>query len=653
MGKTSFARHLAFRMASRCLAGKQSRVPILLSLGAISREQSIEGLLGATLTGSRPFVQNYNYPLFTRLNQSGRFVIILDGFDEMKHFMTHAEFQANFDEINRLSVRRAKVILLGRPSVFLSDEERLYVLRGQRRIGGQTAKVPDAPVYRELTIRPFSPEQVQEFVRNYIEYIWTKSGADLDLDYITRRQKEIESDINQDLISRPVHARMLAEIATDRGIDIRGISRFRLYSFFVHRLIEREIAKVARRRSYRAEDRRQFACDLAWFLWTDPKVTGLGCRVEDIPDLLFDPYRHDPHDDIGVVKRELLSGSFLEEKSGGVFYIPHRSFQEFLVAEYLWDKGVDRDFLMSCSSFITFEIIEFIDERDDKEGVREFFENLAEAFEGIRGPLSMKIMNSLCNSVHFIGTILSKRRGEVTGWSIIFFFTYLLKLSRELADISDDTPTRDLQFPYPAPIPSLREADLFFGTTRQSYRDFESRILARFAPGPSMREDVLATLLYCLIGFPIEWSEAQLAQTIVYLLVKRMQRSFFKLEIKEDTVRAVQKTSAGNLAADIFDRCVSVHARQGNLLSVTMDLNRIFLIAKNTILDKNSLSEVNDGSLWPYDSPDHGAAHIDNRYKAQRSVTTVFDVMFPKSLGKALLNSIRDYYCARSVGRTS
>jgi predicted NACHT family NTPase len=56
MGKTSFARHLAFRMASRCLAGKQSRVPILLSLGAISREQSIEGLLGATLTGSRPFV---------------------------------------------------------------------------------------------------------------------------------------------------------------------------------------------------------------------------------------------------------------------------------------------------------------------------------------------------------------------------------------------------------------------------------------------------------------------------------------------------------------------------------------------------------------------------------------------------------------------
>jgi hypothetical protein len=163
---------------------------------------------------------------------------------------------------------------------------------------------------------------------------------------------------------------MLAEIATDRGIDIRGISRFRLYSFFVHRLIEREIAKVARRRSYRAEDRRQFACDLAWFLWTDPKVTGLGCRVEDIPDLLFDLYRHDPHDDIDVVKRELLSGSFLEEKSGGVFYIPHRSFQEFLVAEYLWDKGVDRDFLMSCSSFITFEIIEFIDERDDKEGVR-------------------------------------------------------------------------------------------------------------------------------------------------------------------------------------------------------------------------------------------------------------------------------------------
>lgn len=167
MGKTSFARHLTFKLAKKFLSGRPCRIPILVSLGAISREQSLEGLIGSVLAGSKPSVKNYNFPLFYHLNQIGRFLILLDGFDEMKHMMTWSEFQANFDELNRLTRGRARVVLLGRPTIFLSESERSFVLRGTHLLGKTSYQIPGAPKYDQITLSPFSPKQVRKFIHEY------------------------------------------------------------------------------------------------------------------------------------------------------------------------------------------------------------------------------------------------------------------------------------------------------------------------------------------------------------------------------------------------------------------------------------------------------------------------------------------------------
>ncbi len=88
MGKTSLARHVSYTLARRFISGQPCRIPILVSLGYISKEQSLEGLIGSVLAGSNPFVRNYSFPLFGALNNLGRFVIFLDGFDEMKQMMS-------------------------------------------------------------------------------------------------------------------------------------------------------------------------------------------------------------------------------------------------------------------------------------------------------------------------------------------------------------------------------------------------------------------------------------------------------------------------------------------------------------------------------------------------------------------------------------
>jgi hypothetical protein len=146
MGKTSFARRIATQAAVAHSVDGQSRIPILIKLGEISDEQALEGLLGKVFTATNVVV-NYNFELFMALNAAGRFLIILDGFDEMKHTMSWSQFKYNFGQLHRLVVPNSKVILLGRPSAFLSDAEQIHALRGNRRLNGKDIKEPHWPEY--------------------------------------------------------------------------------------------------------------------------------------------------------------------------------------------------------------------------------------------------------------------------------------------------------------------------------------------------------------------------------------------------------------------------------------------------------------------------------------------------------------------------
>jgi len=381
MGKTTFAEHVANRFARRFLAGEVVRVPLIVKLGAISREQSLEGLIGSILTGEAPAVRHYSFPLFYHLNSIGRFLVLLDGFDEMKHMITRAEFEANFDELNRLVSGRAKVILLGRPNAFLSEGEQNYVLRGIRQVGQKAVQALGAPSYRELRLAPFTPEQVQQFFVAYFRFHMEVGNIQAGEDFLEKRKRELGSRDLQELISRPVHAQMLADLASDPTFEIRGLTRFALYDHFFDHLIRREIKKPNRGPTLKPDDRRMFACDLAWLLWTGEGLSP-GCRLDELPAKLFEPYLpadEDPY----AVRRALLSASFLDEKSAGVFFFSHRSFQEFLVAEYIWSNVSDEAFGLNAgqtlSRYLTEDVFGFLVERDDAEFFKEFLQLLSVA----------------------------------------------------------------------------------------------------------------------------------------------------------------------------------------------------------------------------------------------------------------------------------
>ena len=72
IGKTTFARRLAFLLGERALRSTNARLPILIRLGDISAEQSLEGLLGRNFTAAN-VVRNYTFDAVHDLECFGAF----------------------------------------------------------------------------------------------------------------------------------------------------------------------------------------------------------------------------------------------------------------------------------------------------------------------------------------------------------------------------------------------------------------------------------------------------------------------------------------------------------------------------------------------------------------------------------------------------
>ncbi len=338
IGKTSFARNMSYLLAKQALDNPGRRIPIFLKLGEISSEQSLEGLLGKAFT-STAVVRNYTFDIFMKLNSQGRFVVFLDGFDEMKHTLSWDEFQFNFKQLNRLVVGNSKVILLGRPTAFLSNEEHRYALHGIRIVSGAEFREPDWPDYQEVHLAPFGHKQVEEFLDKYLRYKYQTTESDLVKRRIYRQLKSAPSEIASkqlaDIARRPVQLRMLAEILPQWDGDLSELTVSILYSVFIDLMIKREQEKIARL-YFGTSDRRKFARQIALWLWRGRRE--MNVKAEDIPVAILKEYKEGRRDDLEAIRRDLVSACFLEKKASGALYFPHRSFQEFLVAEEIAEQ---------------------------------------------------------------------------------------------------------------------------------------------------------------------------------------------------------------------------------------------------------------------------------------------------------------------------
>lgn len=413
MGKTSFARRLTHVTARKFQSDPRARIPILIGLYEISSEQRVDGLIARLLT-SEGLVGNYSWPLFAELNSLGRLLIILDGFDEMKHTMTWAQFKHNFAQLNKLPVANSKVLLLGRPSAFASDDEHAYILGGRKRTHSGFGRVPDAPTYTELHLQQFSPSQAIQFVSKYSAFqgprLAAVRGESYDPQMLQDRLRRIEADAElMTLVLRPVQAKMLADLAMDPGVQWRSFSRYGLYAEFIERIIQREVEKPTRS-AFNAEERLRFHRGLAWVLWT--RGQGSGFKLGDLPPQFLEGFASDDLDDVdeSAIARDLISGSLLERKSGDAYFFPHRSFVEFLVADLVSSEGVDGERLDALSLSLNDEVADFLKEADAAASIAEW----ANLIDQVKGAISLRLLALIAWAQNKSGWSASERTPEAT-----------------------------------------------------------------------------------------------------------------------------------------------------------------------------------------------------------------------------------------------
>jgi hypothetical protein len=440
LGKTTFARHLSHKYAHAALGDVSARIPILVRLGEIANEQSLEGLLGKVFTTNN-FVRNYNFSTFLELNRIGRFVVIFDGFDEMKQTLSWEEFRYNLKELNRLVNGRSKVIILGRPTAFLNDEEHNFALHGTRKTAFGVRKEIDWPDYIERMVAPFDEHQVGLFLPKYVKYLVDTTDSETQRAalsaYMNYDTRGLLGGRIGDIARRPVQLKMITEILPDYHEKLEELTVHSLYDYFIGYVIERESFKQTRKR-FPTPERRAFARDVAWWLW---KSRERSVSEHTIPESLVEPYRG-PDEPLESVVRDLVSSSVLDRRVGGRLFFPHRSLQEFLVAEAIAigtrKKVIGPD---EISAALTSQVLEFLEGFSD----RAFVASLCIQVESYRGALPLgflKLVAKQSSGTNYFpdgslwGFLL---RGIAAGSGIVSERAFIESLKQYLGRANDTT----------------------------------------------------------------------------------------------------------------------------------------------------------------------------------------------------------------------
>src|SRR4029077_13713645 len=113
-------------------------------------------------------VRNLSAIAFRILNRDNRFVLILDGFDEMKFAMAPHEFDYISSEIRKVAAVNSKLILLGRPGSIETEEEERRLTSSKLQVQQLLLRADDAPDFLSLRLSPFTREQYLLLIRSFL-----------------------------------------------------------------------------------------------------------------------------------------------------------------------------------------------------------------------------------------------------------------------------------------------------------------------------------------------------------------------------------------------------------------------------------------------------------------------------------------------------
>lgn len=322
-----------------------SYIPILIELRGKSPStlQPIE-LFGAWASSYRVDPKS----LF-KLLQHGRLLLIFEGFDEMSQVGDSESRINHFRSIWKFCYKNSKMIITGRPNFFLDDDELKMAL-------GIEESVASGPYCEAIHLQAFSYEQIKNSLR------W------LDVDSRTQIIKLAKADSNfYDVVSRPSLLFIVAILWKEKSEEFtsKNINSATVISLFINHSLRRQVEKQADGRKFMVlteKERRFFMKGIAAYMASKNLQNQI--LPSEFNEAIIRLYEHIPDNlsaQSSVVRNE--PSKPLKDRIGeninaieeiqtdvrtygvlvrdfsrtGALKFPHKSFFEYLFAEYLFD----------------------------------------------------------------------------------------------------------------------------------------------------------------------------------------------------------------------------------------------------------------------------------------------------------------------------
>lgn len=317
-GKSSFCLQLTYKLAKRYIEDPVShRIPVFISLRDYATAVSVQQLVTDLLL-NKYSINLPNYAVFEKVLESGKLVLILDGFDEMATRVDKRVTLRNFEELCRLVVPNSKTILTCRTHYFKSHTHALDLL-SQSEQTELMKSVIKRPNFEIMELLEFDDSQIQQLLR-------------LRTDKWEEYWRHIQRTWNlEDLARRPILLDMIIKTLPELVAAGREADAARLYYEYTQFWIEREDWHSVMTKRGKAV----FMEELANLMYSNEGKEWIGYR--DLPRPIKEHFRQQivTSEDLDYYDHDTRACSFLNRDREGNYKFIHRPFMEFFVAKRL------------------------------------------------------------------------------------------------------------------------------------------------------------------------------------------------------------------------------------------------------------------------------------------------------------------------------
>jgi hypothetical protein len=315
-GKTWFCRHYAHEQMTRYLEDPtRHRLPLLVTLRSFARAESLAGqdpdlvarqLINDTLDQyNLPFVGSA-FEAFRKLNEAGKLLLILDGFDEIARRADRETVADNFWRLARLVEDKSRVILTSRTEYFRWAEQGngIFTSRYQK------------PRFEVVYIRPFSDNQIRQAIAKRLEgHKGPKMAARI------MRVPDLA-----DMARKPVLMELL--LAALAGVDESKINnRGQVYLHATNELLRRNVSVATTATS--TADKLHFLCELAWDMLKSGKPR---IHSSSLPERIRKYFPDLNSEEVDVWEDDLRTRTLLHRDPAGECEFAHKSLAEYFAA---------------------------------------------------------------------------------------------------------------------------------------------------------------------------------------------------------------------------------------------------------------------------------------------------------------------------------